>query len=131
TTRGYFGKIALTESGQAAADLAAVAKDLPDLAAAARLSADTEMNARLRTTCVATEITGGHAENALPQRAAALIQCRMIPTDTQAGIQAQIVKVLDDPKIAVTVHTAAQPAPDSPPDPALFAKFEKAIHAEW
>jgi acetylornithine deacetylase/succinyl-diaminopimelate desuccinylase-like protein len=131
TTRAMFARSASFETGQTAADMLAVAKSPPDLDAAERLSADPGHNARLRTTCVATEITGGHAENALPQRANAWIQCRMIPTDTEAGVKAQIVKVLADPKIAVTVLTASQPAPDSPPDAALFARFSEAIHAEW
>ena len=131
TTRINFARTAAAETGQTAADLLAVSRTPPDLEAAERLSVDTERNARLRTTCVATEITGGHAENALPQRAHASIQCRMIPTDTEAGVKAQIVKVLADPKIAVTVISAAQPAPDSPADPVLFAKFGEAIHAEW
>jgi len=131
TTRINFARTAAWETGQVAADLTAVSKVPPDLEAAERLSVDTERNARLRTTCVVTEISGGHAENALPQRARASIQCRMIPTDTEAGVKAQIVKVLADPKIAVTVIAPAQPAPDSPPDAALFAKFGEAIHAEW
>jgi len=131
TTRGNFARTAAAETGQTAADLLAVAKTPPDLDAAERLSVDVERNARLRTTCVVTEISGGHAENALPQRARASIQCRMIPTDTEAGVKAQIVKVLADPKIAVTVLTPSQPAPDSPPNPALFAVFDQAIHAEW
>ena len=131
TTRGNFARTAAAETGQTAADLLAVSKSPPDLDAAERLSVDIERNARLRTTCVVTEISGGHAENALPQRARASIQCRMIPTDTEAGVEAQIIKVLADPKIAVTVLTPSQPAPDSPPNPALFAVFEAAIHAEW
>ena len=131
TTRINFARTAASETGQTAADLTAVSKTPPDLEAAERLSVDTERNARLRTTCVVTEIAGGHAENALPQRARASIQCRMIPTDTEAGVKAQIVKVLADPKIAVTVIAPAQPAPDSPADPVLFAKFSEAIHAEW
>ncbi|MCI3133776.1 M20/M25/M40 family metallo-hydrolase [Phenylobacterium aquaticum] len=131
TTRGDFLVAAAQASGQTAADLKAVAQTPPDLAAAARLSATPERNARLRTTCVATGLSGGHAENALPQRASALIQCRMMPVDSQAQVQAKLAEVINDPKIAIKVYTPANPAPDSPLDPALNAKLSAVIHAEW
>ncbi|WP_304164296.1 M20/M25/M40 family metallo-hydrolase [Phenylobacterium aquaticum] len=131
TTRGDFLVAAQQASGQTAADLKAVAQTPPDLAAAARLSAVPERNARLRTTCVATGLSGGHAENALPQRARAIIQCRMMPVDSQAQVMAKLTEVIADPKIAVTVFTPSNPAPDSPLDPALAAKLTAVIHAEW
>ncbi len=111
--------------------MTAVSGPVPDLKAAARLSANPERNARLRTTCVATEIAGGHAENALPQRARASIQCRMIPTDSEADVRRQLVRVLDDPQIKVTTINAATPAPDSALSPQLMARFTEVIHAEW
>ena len=131
TTRGYFAKTAALENGQAAADMRAVAKSPPDLKAAARLSVTPERNARLRTTCVATQIAGGHAENALPQRATASIQCRMIPTDTEAGVRRRLVKLLADPEIKLTTISPATPAPDSTPPPALMARLTRVIHDEW
>ncbi|HEX5376958.1 MAG TPA: M20/M25/M40 family metallo-hydrolase [Phenylobacterium sp.] len=131
TTRGYFAEQARMATGQEAADMRAVSTLPTDLAAAERLSANANHAARLRTTCVATQISGGHAENALPQRARASIQCRMIPTDTEAGVKARLEQVLADPKIVLTSISPAAPAPDSPADPALFARFAKVVRAEW
>ena len=131
TTRGYFAKIATLESGQTAADLKAVASPAPDAAAAGRLSADPGLNAHLRTTCVATQLSGGHAENALPQRARAVIQCRIMPDDTEARVRAQLVRALADPGIAVTTIWPAAGAPDSPLDAGLMARFTTVIHDEW
>jgi len=62
-------------------------------------------NAMLHTTCVATMLSGGHAENALPQRAGATIQCRMLPDDSQADVQARLTKALADPAIRISVTT--------------------------
>lgn len=131
TTREYFAAIAGLTQGPAAADLKAVARPRPDPAAARRLSASPDRNASLRTTCVATQISGGHAENALPQRARASIQCRMIPSDTEAGVRRQLAQVLADPKIAITTINPATPAPDSPLSPALMDRFTEVIHSEW
>jgi acetylornithine deacetylase/succinyl-diaminopimelate desuccinylase-like protein len=131
TTRAWFAVNAARSTGQEATDMLAVAKPAGDLAAAERLSATPHLAARLRTTCVATELAGGHAENALPQSATASIQCRMIPTDTQAGVKALLEKAIADPKVTLTPISPANPAPDSPVDPALFARFGKLVQAEW
>ena len=131
TTRAWFAVNAGRSTGQEAADMLAVSKPAGDLTAAERLSATPHLAARLRTTCVATELAGGHAENALPQRAAASIQCRMIPTDTEAGVKAQLEKAIADPQVTLTAISPSQPAPDSPVDPALFARFQKVVETEW
>jgi acetylornithine deacetylase/succinyl-diaminopimelate desuccinylase-like protein len=131
TTRAWFAKNAGLAAGPVAADMLAVSKPAGDLAAAERLSATPHLAARLRTTCVATELAGGHAENALPQRATASIQCRMIPTDTEAGVKALLEKIIADPQVTLTAISPSQPAPDSPVDPALFARFQKVVQAQW
>lgn len=131
TTRGWFAAQAAYAEGQEAADMLAMSKLPTDMAAAERLSQRPSTAPRLRTTCVATEIAGGHAENALPQRAYASIQCRMIPLDTEAGVKAQLEKVIADPQVKLTTIAPATPAPDSPPDPALFARIAKVVDQEW
>ena len=78
-TRGEFEAMAKIESGQTQADMRAILADPPDAAAIARLSKDARYNSSLRTTCVATMLAGGHATNALPQRASANINCRIFP----------------------------------------------------
>ena len=129
TTRAWFANQAKSATGPMRADLIAVAGDAPDLAAAERLSAeDVYLNAELRTTCVATLISGGHAENALPQRADATVQCRMMPGDTAQNVERQIVTALNDPKIAVSVLVAPIEAPDSPLTPTVVGKIETVVH---
>jgi acetylornithine deacetylase/succinyl-diaminopimelate desuccinylase-like protein len=76
-------------------------------------------------------LSGGHAENALPQRASAMIQCRVMPEDTQEGVRAQLEKALHDPEIKISVITPAKPAPESVLTPAVTAKFEKVVGSMW
>jgi acetylornithine deacetylase/succinyl-diaminopimelate desuccinylase-like protein len=129
TTRAWFTAAAKSESGGVHDDMLAVTGALPDLPAAERLSAaNVYFNAELRTTCVATLISGGHAENALPQRATSTVQCRMMPGDTAENVQRQIVAALNDPKIEVSLDVAPIEAPDSPLTPAVTAKFETLVH---
>jgi acetylornithine deacetylase/succinyl-diaminopimelate desuccinylase-like protein len=131
TTRASFDKLGALESGPAAADMRAVAEAPPDLAAAERLSQNVRLNAQLRTTCVATLISGGHAENALPQRAKATIQCRMLPGDSAANVQNALVATLADPAIHVTLDAPPIVSPESPPTPRLMAKVALLVHSMW
>ena len=89
------------------------------------------LNAQLRTTCVATLISGGHAENALPQRAKATIQCRMLPGDSAANVQNALVATLADPAIHVTLDAPPIVSPESPPTPRIMAKVELLVHSMW
>jgi acetylornithine deacetylase/succinyl-diaminopimelate desuccinylase-like protein len=131
TTRASFDALAALESGQTAADMHAVAMTPPDLAAAQRLSQNVRLNAQLRTTCVATLISGGHAENALPQRARATIQCRMMPGDTAANVQALLLAALDDPAIRLTEDAPPIVSPESPPTPEILKKVATLVHSMW
>ncbi|MBS0400518.1 MAG: M20/M25/M40 family metallo-hydrolase, partial [Proteobacteria bacterium] len=78
-TRAYYGKMAGIETGDRAADMRAMLANPPDMSAVARLSKDPLDNSTLHTTCVATRLEGGHANNALPQRASANVNCRILP----------------------------------------------------
>jgi acetylornithine deacetylase/succinyl-diaminopimelate desuccinylase-like protein len=131
TTQASFTKMAALEPGADSNDMLAVAKPTTDLAAAERLSGNVFYNAQLRTTCVATLFAGGHAENALPQRAQATIQCRMLPGDTVENVQRQIMAVLADPKISLTLDVQPIKAPESPITPAVTGKIEKVMHSFW
>jgi acetylornithine deacetylase/succinyl-diaminopimelate desuccinylase-like protein len=130
-TRAYFERSAKLESGQMAADLAAVAKPNPDSAAVARLSAIPSYNATIRTTCVTTRLEGGHADNALPQTARALVNCRILPTETAAQTQQTLVKIVDDSRINVTPKGTAQPSPPSPLNPAVMQPIEQITKEMW
>lgn len=131
TTRLYFDKLADLEPGPDSADMHAVAKVPPDLEAAERLSRVPRFNAELRTTCVATLISGGHAENALPERAKATIQCRLMPGDTAEHVQQALIAQLHDPKIAVTLDAPPVISPESPPSAAILAKVAGIVHSMW
>jgi len=117
-TRAYFNRESSIVGGQTGADMKAILQNPPDLAAIARLSAIPFFNARLRTTCVATRLDGGHANNALPGMARANVNCRILPGHPPEEIQATLVKILDDPKISVTpVVSGAIGGRANPPSP--------------
>jgi acetylornithine deacetylase/succinyl-diaminopimelate desuccinylase-like protein len=126
-----FKQQAKLASGQERDDRLAVARTPPDLEAAERLSQTVRLNAQLRTTCVATLISGGHAQNALPQRAKATIQCRMMPGDTAENVQATLVRVLDDPKLTLTLDAPPVLSPESAPTPQILDKAGKVVHSMW
>jgi acetylornithine deacetylase/succinyl-diaminopimelate desuccinylase-like protein len=100
-TREYFAQMAKIETGQNAADMRAILATPPDPKAAERLSQDTHMNSIMRTTCVATMLSGGHAVNALPGRAEANVNCRIFPGHSQEDIRLQLVKLFNDPQLTV------------------------------
>jgi acetylornithine deacetylase/succinyl-diaminopimelate desuccinylase-like protein len=80
---------------------------------------------------VATLVSGGHAENALPQRARATIQCRMMPGDTAEQVQAALTAVLNDAKISVTLDAPPIVSPESPPTLQVTAKVMRVVHSMW
>jgi acetylornithine deacetylase/succinyl-diaminopimelate desuccinylase-like protein len=132
STRTYFERMAALETGPVAADMRAVAKDPPDLAAAARLAARSPyFNAILRTTCVATRIEGGHANNALPQTASAVINCRVFPGDTVEFVHDYLTETLADPGIDVATLFAPRPAPASALLPEVMGAVEKLTQEMW
>jgi acetylornithine deacetylase/succinyl-diaminopimelate desuccinylase-like protein len=115
-TRGYFEAQSKLEPPEIAADMRAVLKNPLDEAAIERLWAvNPGWNGSLRTTCVVTEITGGHAPNALPQHASANVNCRILPGVPIPEVQRQLVKVLDDERIGVA--PTGDPGNQSPPPP--------------
>jgi acetylornithine deacetylase/succinyl-diaminopimelate desuccinylase-like protein len=115
TTRNYFEKIASGETGQIKSDILAILKNPTDTAAARRLEAvSAYYNAMMRTTCVATMMSAGHAENALPQRAQAIVNCRMLPDDDPENVLSVLKSVLDDDQISVTKTYSGFTAPLSP-----------------
>jgi acetylornithine deacetylase/succinyl-diaminopimelate desuccinylase-like protein len=131
TTRQSFRELARIDPGPSSADRLAVAADPPDFDAAERLSRNVRLNAQLRTTCVATLVSGGHAENALPQRARSTIQCRMMPGDAESHVQSLLLGVLDDPAIRVTLDALPIVSPESPPTPRIMATVAALAHSLW
>ena len=131
TTRLYFAGRAPLESGQVRADMLDVSGPHPSKAALQRLSDAVETNIVLRTTCTATGIEGGHAENALPQRARATIQCRAIPGETKAEVEQRLRVAINDPQVNISQGNMGVPAPESPPAPAILAAVARVAGPMW
>jgi acetylornithine deacetylase/succinyl-diaminopimelate desuccinylase-like protein len=106
-TREYFSQMAQIETGQTAADMHAILATPPDPAAIQRLSRDARYNSTMRTTCVATMLSGGHAPNALPQRAEANVNCRIFPGHSQEEIRLRLVEMFNDPTLTVRYRSDA------------------------
>ena len=128
-TRAYFERMASIEDGQTAADMKAVTTG--DAAAAARLSEMPAYNAQMRTTCVATRLEGGHADNALPQMARATVNCRILPGESADAVRDTIVKVLNDPGIEITWVDKPKPSMSSPLGPAVMKPISDVTNEFW
>jgi acetylornithine deacetylase/succinyl-diaminopimelate desuccinylase-like protein len=140
-TRGYFERMATVSRGQTAADMRAVTRTPPDAEAIARLARDPELNSMMRTTCVATRLEGGHANNALPQRAQAVVNCRILPGHSKEEVRQDLVRVLSDP--AITVRYVADDGaisdtapeqralPPSPLLPSMLEPLQSTVAAIW
>jgi acetylornithine deacetylase/succinyl-diaminopimelate desuccinylase-like protein len=102
-TRAFFERMAPIVGGEEGAAMSAIARNPDDAAAQATLARDASYNAMMRTTCVATQLSGGHAPNALPQRAVATLSCRVMQGTTPEQVQAELQRVLADPQIAVEI----------------------------
>jgi acetylornithine deacetylase/succinyl-diaminopimelate desuccinylase-like protein len=125
-TRAEISRAAALERGERAADMRAVAeRGASATAAIGRLSKDPVMNALLRTTCVATMLDGGHAENALPQSARATVNCRMMPGTPEADVARTLERVAGDSTTTVTRTYDAVPSPPSPLRPDVMRQVER------
>ncbi len=129
-TRTYFARLADLDGGEAASDMRALALK-NDAAAAARLAETAAYNARMRTTCVATRLEAGHADNALPQNARATVNCRVLPGEDPEEVHATIVRVLNDSAIEVTWIDRAKPSVASPLTPSIMRPIEKLTSEFW
>src|SRR5205823_6843442 len=112
-TRAYFRAMAKIEDPSIRTDLAKTADGDP--AAMERVAkATTAWNATLRTTCVATQLEGGHARNALPQLAAANVNCRVLPEDSADYVRSTLERVFADDQVKVSVEGEVSKGPASP-----------------
>ncbi len=129
-TRAYFDAMSKIEKGPVSADLAAVATG--DTAAMARVArAATGWNATLRTTCVATQLEGGHAKNALPQLAAANVNCRVLPEDPADYVTSTLRRVIADTAVTLTVDGTPQSGKPSPMREDLLTAVKSVTNALW
>jgi len=131
TTRAYFKSRAALETGQLEDDMLDVSGPNPTPGAIERLSGQVETNVLLRTTCVATMVDGGQGESALPERAKAIIQCRVIPGEAPADIQKTLNAVIADPQVKLTVFTPETPSPESPPSQEVIGAVRSVAAGMW
>ena len=130
-TRAFFERSATIEDGELASAMRGVLQYPPDPSAVAFLSRAPYYNARLRTTCVATRLLAGHAENALPQRAQATVNCRMLPTDSPLVVLETLKTVINDDQVSVTPIKPAVPSPPSPLTPDVLGAIEAVTGDMW
>lgn len=132
TTRLFFERSAVHESGRTQADMMAMARTPLDTDAANRLARSSPYyNSLMRTTCVATMISGGHAENALPQDARANVNCRMLPDDSPESVIATLRSVIADTQVSITPISTPSRGPLSPLRKDLMEPLEKITAAMW
>lgn len=115
TTRTYFREAGIGRKDEIGAAMVALAANPADTAAEAIANRDPFLHSNLRTTCVATMLDGGHARNALAQRAGAFVNCRIFPGHPVEEIRAELARVIGDPGVSVTTLPPLRPAPPPPP----------------
>ncbi len=131
TTSTWLEEAAGFEDKQLGADMISVASAHPEPAAVARLSARPVYNAQLRTTCVATLLEGGHADNALPQRAQATVNCRVLPGESIEEVQKTLVRVVNDEQVSITSTWIAAKSPPSPLRPEILGAIKQVTQQLW
>jgi acetylornithine deacetylase/succinyl-diaminopimelate desuccinylase-like protein len=131
-TRLHFSKMADIMGGEMGAAMKVAASANPTPEAIAAISRDPGYNSMMRTTCVATMINGGHALNALPQKASANINCRILPDEPVEQVQATLSQVMDDAKLSIAPSGAKSPVSPPPPlTPAILGPAETVAHQLW
>jgi acetylornithine deacetylase/succinyl-diaminopimelate desuccinylase-like protein len=129
-TAAYFLQMSKIETGPVKDDLAKVAAGSQE-AMQKVAAASPEWNATLRTTCVATQLEGGHAMNALPQLAAATVNCRVLPEDSQDYVLASLNKVVNDDQVAINPILPVSSGPASPMRPDILAAVTETTQKTW
>ena len=124
-TRAFFERTATVESPDVAAAMRAIVRNPGDSAAAALISVQPRFNSMLRTTCVATRLSGGHANNALPQTATANVNCRIVPNKPPDEVRQTLVRAIGDTGIEVSRAPALDPSAPSPLLPELITPVER------
>ncbi len=130
-TRKLFERSAAIEDGEVGAAMRGVLNRPPDPAAVAKLSDFPHWNARLRTTCVATQLAAGHAENALPQRASGVVNCRILPGEDPGEVLGTLRQVVGDDQVSITPIKEATPSPPSPLTPEVLGAIEAVTEELW
>lgn len=121
TTRAYFREAGTGRKDEVGRAMVALSSNQADKAAEAIVNKDPFLHSNLRTTCVATMLDGGHAKNALAQRAGAFVNCRIFPGHSVDEIRSELAKVIGDEGVSVTAIPPLRPSPPAPPlDPKIM-----------
>jgi acetylornithine deacetylase/succinyl-diaminopimelate desuccinylase-like protein len=128
TTTSFFKSMAPTMPPAVGTALTSQMANPQDAAANAIVSRDPQFHSMLRTTCVTTLVNAGHANNALAQRAAANVNCRMFPGTDPEVLRGQIAAIINNPKVAVTLEAPVRPVAKSPPmNPAVIGPMQALV----
>jgi len=130
-TRAYLGAVGQVKEGEVGAALRRFAADPDDVAAAATLAKSPEFVGTTRTTCVATMLQAGHAENALPQTAKATVNCRIFPAVPVETVRDALVAAVADPGVKITTLDDPEASPVSVMRPDVVAAITRAVHADY
>jgi len=130
TTRSYFRELGGLQKGPLGADMQALAGASPE-GSAEKLGGDPVINALLRTTCVTTMLRAGEGESALPSRAHATVQCRLIPGETTGQTKAALEAVIGDPAIKVSLDEPVDQAPETLLTPDVLARYHRLVDQFW
>ena len=114
-TRLHFERMGPILGGELGGQMKLALAQPTPASAIAEIARDPGYNSMMRTTCVATMVSAGHALNALPQRATANVNCRILPGEAPEAVMATLARVVDDP--AITIRMAGEKSPVSPPPP--------------
>jgi acetylornithine deacetylase/succinyl-diaminopimelate desuccinylase-like protein len=130
-TRDYFARSAALFTGQRALDMQSIGEGQTDPDTITRLSGEPLYNATLRTTCVTTMLSAGHAENALAQTARATVNCRVLPWDDLAEVDQKIRELVGNPTIEITQTMAPTKSPPSPLTATILEPVEQISADMW
>jgi acetylornithine deacetylase/succinyl-diaminopimelate desuccinylase-like protein len=130
-TRAFFDRTAAIEMPEVAAAIRRVLRRPADSDAARVLSRMPEYNARLRTTCIATMLDAGHAENALPQRARAVVNCRLLPDESPSDVLTTLRRVVADPEVIIKAIDDEEVSPPSPLVADVLGPIEQVTEDMW
>ena len=130
--RAYFTGMSKIVGGEAGTAMASVLRNPGDAASVAALDKDANWHAMLRTTCVVTMLSAGHATNALPQRATANVNCRIFPGVSRESVLAQLTRIVADPAVKITIPEVRGPvAEPAPLTPRILAPIKKVADEMW
>jgi acetylornithine deacetylase/succinyl-diaminopimelate desuccinylase-like protein len=130
-TRAFFERMAASETPEIAAAIRALLAGKSDAEALAPLTSRPDYNGQMRTTCVATMLEAGHAENALPQTARATVNCRILPEESVDDVSRTLARVIGDEKVAIIRKGVAVESPPSASNPQVMQAIAQLSAEMW